>query len=88
MRADRVVESQPVRPVVFYLDKDCCPAGPEVLMRCPHIQFFCGGDHAVHWQDAHVEYRDTLLDLPDAAAFATRHFAETILAVRSVVERV
>jgi hypothetical protein len=82
MRGDRILESQPAAPVVFYLDKDCCAPGPAVLTRCPHIQFFCDRDHAGQWQGAHPEHRGTVLDVADAAAFASQHFAVAIRAVR------
>ncbi|HLW46194.1 MAG TPA: organomercurial lyase [bacterium] len=81
MRADRILASQPAAPVVFYPDKDCCAAGPAVLTRCPHIQFFCHRDHAARWQHAYPELRGTVLDLAGAAAYASRHFAEAIRAV-------
>ncbi len=82
MQGDRILESQPAAPVVFYLDKDCCAPGPAALTRCPHIQFFCDRDHAGQWQKAHAEHRGTVLDVADAAAFATQHFAAAIRAVR------
>ncbi len=82
MRGDRILESQPAAPVVFYLDKDCCAPGPAVLTRCPHIQFFCDRDHAGQWQGAQPEHRGTVLDVADAAAFASQHFAAAIRAVR------
>lgn len=82
MRGDRIIESEPAAPVVFYLDKDCCAPGPAVLTRCPHIQFFCGRDHAARWQEAHPDRRGAALDLTAAQAFASRHFAHAIQAVR------
>jgi alkylmercury lyase-like protein len=82
MRRDRILRSEPAGPVVFYLAKDCCPPGPAVLTRCPHIHFFCDRSHAAQWQEAHPHYRGTVLDLAEAAAFARRHFAEVIHAVR------
>jgi hypothetical protein len=82
MRGDRILGSQPAAPVAFYLDKDCCAPGPAVLTRCPHIQFFCDRDHAGQWREAHPEYRGSVLDVADAAAFASQHFAAAIRAVR------
>jgi hypothetical protein len=82
MRGDRIVESQPAAPVVFYPDKDCCASGPAVLARCPHIQFFCGRDHAARWQETCPELYGTVLGLADAAAFVSRHFDKAIRAVR------
>jgi hypothetical protein len=86
MQGDRVLESQPAAPVVFYPDKDCCAPGPAVLTRCPHIRFFCGRDHAARWQEVHPELRGTVLGLADAAAFAGRHFDKAIRAVRGGAE--
>lgn len=83
MRGDRILESRPAAPVVFYPDKDCCAPGPAVLTRCPHIQFFCGRDHAARWQEARPELHGTVLGLDDAAALARRHFDNAICAVRS-----
>ena len=82
MQGHRVLGSEPAAPMVFHLAKDCCAPGPAVLTRCPHIQFFCGGDHAARWQQAHPEHRGTLFDLAGAATYAHRHFAEIIDAVR------
>jgi alkylmercury lyase-like protein len=82
MRGDQILDSRPPAPVVFYLDKDCGPPGPAVLTRCPHIRFFCGRDHAASWQEAHPDLRGAMLDLAAAAAFAGRHFAAAIRAVR------
>ena len=86
MRGDRVLDSQPAAQVVYYPDKDCCASGPAVLTRCPHIQFFCGRDHAARWQEARPEMHGTVLGLADAAAFANRHFDNTIRAVRGQAE--
>ncbi len=86
MMGDRILESQPAAPVVFYPDKDCCAPGPAVLTRCPHIQFFCGRDHAARWQEARPELRGTVLGLANAAAFASRHFDKVIRAVRGEAE--
>jgi alkylmercury lyase-like protein len=85
MRRDRILHAQPAAPVVFYPDKDCCSPGPAVLTRCPHIQFFCGRDHAAGWQEAYPDLRGALLDLADATAFAGRHFAAAIRAVRGEI---
>lgn len=82
IRGDRILESRPAAPVVFYPDKDCCAPGPAVLTRCPYIQFFCGRDHAERWQEARPELRGVVLGLVDAAAFASRHFDKAIRAVR------
>lgn len=82
MRGHRILESRPAAPVIFYPDKNCCAPGPAALTRCPHIQFFCRRDHATGWRAAHPELHGTVFALADAAAFARRHFDETIRAVR------
>ena len=82
MRGGRLLESQPAAPVVFYPDKDCCAPGPAVLTRCPYIQFFCDRDHAARWQESHPELHGMVLDVADAAAFASRHFDNAIRTVR------
>jgi len=82
MRAGHVTGSRPAAPVVFYVAKDCCATGPAVLTRCPHIQFFCGRDHAVRWQESHPELRGTVFDLVAAATFSQEHFSEAIRTVR------
>lgn len=82
MRGERVVRCEPAAPVVFYPEKECCAPGPAVLTRCPHIQLFCGRDHALRWQAAHPELRGAVLDLAAAAAFSREHFSKTIAAVR------
>lgn len=87
MRGDRILESKPAAPVVFYPDRDCCNPGPAVLTRCPHILFFCGRDHAARWQEVRFELRGSVLSLADAAAFASRHFDTTIRAVREGKEQ-
>lgn len=83
MHGDRVVGSRPAAPVIFYVEKDCCAAGPAVLTRCPHIQFFCGSDHAARWQEAHPDLRGTVFDLGAAATFARQHFSEANRATRN-----
>src|SRR5579864_5386153 len=60
MRGSRILGSDPAAPVVFYLAKECRVPGPAVLTRCPHIQFFCGRDHAARWQRAHQEHRGSV----------------------------
>jgi mercuric reductase len=87
MRGDRILETQPQAPVIFYLDTDCCAPGPAVLTRCPHIQFFCDRVHAGRWQEAHPEHRGTVLDVADAAAFASQHFSAAVRAVRQLRSR-
>lgn len=82
IRGDRILGSEPAAIAVFYPDRDCCAAGPAVLARCPHIQFFCDRAHAAQWQDTHPTLRGAVLDLADAAAFAGRHFDQAIRAVR------
>ena len=82
MRGERILESQPAAPVVFYPDKACCAPGPAVLTRCPYIQFFCGRDHTARWQETLPEVRGIVLGLGDAAAFASRHFDKAIRTVR------
>ena len=86
MQGDRVLESRPVAPMVFYPDRECCAPGPAVVTRCPHIQFFCTHDHAARWQDAHAGLRGVTFGLADAAVFARRHFERTIRAVRGEAE--
>jgi hypothetical protein len=82
MHGRRLLRYEPPAPVVFYPEKECCAPGPAVLTRCPHIQFFCGRDHALRWQEAHADLRGAVLDLPAAATFSREHFAATIDAVR------
>jgi len=86
MRGGRILGSEPAAIAVFYPDKDCCAPGPAVLTRCPHIQFFCGRDHAARWQDTHPTLRGAVLDLAKAADFAGRHFDPAIRAVRGEPE--
>lgn len=87
MHGDRVLGSRPAAPAVFYVGKECCAAGPAVLTRCPHIQFFCGRDHVAQWLNVHPELRGAVYDLAAAAAFASRHFSEAIRAVRESAGR-
>jgi alkylmercury lyase len=84
MRGERVLRFEPAAPVVFYPERECCAPGPSVLTRCPHIQFFCGREHALRWQEDHPELRGAVLDLAAAAAFSREHFAATIGAVRQL----
>jgi hypothetical protein len=78
MRGSRILGSEPAAPVVFYPAKECCVPGPAVLTRCPHIQFFCGEDHAARWQQTHREHWGTVFDLAGAAEYAHQHFAGVI----------
>ncbi len=87
MRGEGLLRYEPAAPVVFYPEKECCAPGPSVLTRCPHIQFFCGRDHALRWQEAHPELRGDVLDLAAAVAFSKEHFSGTIDAVRRSVAR-
>jgi len=82
MHGELVFGARPETPVVFYPSRECCEAGPAVLTRCPHINFFCGRDHAARWQAARPDLQGTVFTLGEAAAFARDHFAAIIQAVR------
>ena len=82
MTGDRILASHPDAPVVFHVSRDCCEAGPTILTRCPHINFFCGLDHARRWQAAHPGRVGDTLRLSQAVARAREIFASTIRLVR------
>ncbi len=82
MIEDRVVSSRPEAPVVFHVARDCCEAGPVVLTRCPHINFFCGSDHLSRWRSEHPRLAGDVLALSQAAARAREIFGSTIRLVR------
>ena len=86
MNGDRVLAADPQSLVVFHVARDCCEAGPAVLTRCPHINFFCGTDHADRWLAANPERSGDLLSLPQAVARARERFASTISLIRSEAE--
>ncbi len=79
---DHVVSSRPEAPVVFHVAGDCCEAGPVVLTRCPHINFFCGSDHLSRWRSQHPRLAGDVLALSQAAARAREIVGSTISLVR------
>lgn len=83
MSGDRVLAADPCSLVVFHVARDCCETGPAVLTRCPHINFFCGTDHADRWLAGHPGRLGDVLSLPQAIARARERFASTIGLVRS-----
>lgn len=78
MIGDRVLAVQPEALVVFHVASDSCDAGPSVLTRCPHTNFFCSEEHAERWRTAHPERRGDLLRLPEAVVRAREIFARVI----------
>ena len=82
MRGERVLAAAPESMVVFYVARDCCEAGPAVLTRCPHINFFCSPEHASRWLVAHPERSGPVLGLPEAIARARERFDQTIWLIR------
>ncbi len=82
MSGDRVLAAHPESLVVFHVARDCCEAGPVVLTRCPHINFFCGPDHADRWRADNPGRLGDVLSLPQAIARARERFASTISLVR------
>lgn len=82
LREDRVLSSEPESPVVFHVGRDCCEAGPAVLTRCPHINFFCGTDHLNRWRSAHPALAGDVLTLAQAVRRAREIFGPTIDLVR------
>lgn len=83
MNGGRVLAADPGSLVVFHVARDCCEAGPAVLTRCPHINFFCGANHADRWLAAHPGRSGDVLSLPQAVARARERFASAISLVRS-----
>jgi alkylmercury lyase-like protein len=84
---ERIVESRPAAPVVFHVHRDCCGAGPAVLTRCPHINFFCDASHAQRWLAAHPTLSGDVLPLVQAAARARDRFASIIRLSRGEMVR-
>jgi Alkylmercury lyase len=82
MNGDRVLAAHPKSLVVFHVARDCCEAGPTVLTRCPHINFFCGTDHAARWLAGNPGRSGDVLSLPQAVARARERFASTISLIR------
>jgi Alkylmercury lyase len=82
LREDRVLSSEPESPVVFHVGRDCCEAGPAVLTRCPHINFFCGADHLNRWRSEHPVLAGDVLTLAQAVRRAREIFGPTIDLVR------
>jgi hypothetical protein len=82
MSSDRVLAAHPGSLVVFHVARDCCEAGPAVLTRCPHINFFCGTDHADRWLAGNPGRLGDVLSLSQAVARARERFASTISLVR------
>jgi len=78
MRSDRILSSYPETLVVFYVDRDCCDPGPAALVRCPHINFFCGSDHAGRWRAAHPGMTGDTLTLDQAVSRAREIFGPVI----------
>jgi Alkylmercury lyase len=83
MSGDRVLAAYPGSLVVFHVARDCCEAGPAVLTRCPHINFFCGTDHADRWLAGNPGRLGDVLSLSQAVARAQERFASAISLVRS-----
>ncbi|HKV43930.1 MAG TPA: alkylmercury lyase family protein [bacterium] len=83
VHGEHVLATSPEAPMVFYVARDCCAAGPAIVTRCPFINFFCGAEHAGHWLAAHPDRSGPLLALPEAIAEARRHFDRTIRLVRN-----
>ncbi len=83
MNGDRVLAADPGSLVAFHVARDCCEAGPAVLTRCPHINFFCGTDHADRWLSRHPGRSGDVLSLPQAVARARERFGSTISLIRS-----
>lgn len=82
MIGDRVLAAHPDTLVVFHVTRDSCDAGPAVLTRCPHINFFCGEDHADRWRSAHPERQGTIFTLAQGVARAREIFDREISSVR------
>ena len=82
LREDRLISSEPESPVVFHVGRDCCEAGPTILTRCPHINFFCGTDHLSRWRSEHPALGGDVLTLAQAVRRAREIFGPTIDLVR------
>lgn len=83
MQDERVLAAEPHAPVIFSVARDdCCEAGPAVLTRCPHINFFCSAEHADQWRAVHPDRPGTVLTLDEAVARARERFAPVIRAFR------
>jgi hypothetical protein len=78
IRSDRILSSHPETPVVFHVDRDCCAPGPTLLAHCPHINFFCGSDHAGRWRAANPGMTGDTLTLEQAVTRAREIFAPVI----------
>jgi hypothetical protein len=83
MSGERIQAAHPGSLVVFHVARDCCEAGPAILTRCPHINFFCGTEHADWWRADNPGRWGDVLSLPQAVARARERFASTIGLVRS-----
>jgi len=83
MSGEHIQAAHPGSLVVFHVARDCCEAGPAILTRCPHINFFCGTDHADRWRADNPGRLGDVLSLPQAIARARERFASTISLVRS-----
>lgn len=83
MNGDRVLAAHPGSLVVFHVARECCETGPAILTRCPHINFFCGTDHADRWRADNPGRPGDVLSLRQAIARARERFASTISLVRS-----
>ncbi len=83
VKGNRILAAHPESLVVFHVAQDCCEAGPAVLTRCPHINFFCGTDHAGRWLAGNPGRLGDVLGLPQAVARSRERFASTISLVRS-----
>jgi hypothetical protein len=78
MRSDRILSSHPETLVVFHVDRDCCDPGPTLLARCPHINFFCGSDHAGRWRAANPGMTGDTLTVDQAVTRAREIFGPVI----------
>ena len=82
MRGGRVLACHPAVPVVFYVHRDCCEAGPTVLVRCPHINFFCESGHADRWLAQNRRLAGDTLTLDQGVIRAREIFASAISLVQ------
>ena len=82
MHGGRILAADPEALVVFHVARDCCEPGPAVLTVCPHINFFCGTEHADRWLAGHPGRSGDVLGLPHAVARARERFASTISLIR------